>query len=430
MNFQRFIISGVLCCLQFALFAQGKDLSQEIMRYIETYRGIAQEEMLRSGVPASITLAQGIHESNIGKSVLATEAKNHFGIKCHKEWTGPGYTYDDDAKGECFRVYESAIHSYRDHSDFLTSRPRYASLFTLDRKDYKGWASGLKAAGYATNPKYPEIIVRLIEEYSLQQYDEFSGAVYAEKKEAEKPAPVQPQVDAAPEVVSFAEIGSHNGIPSVLLERAAKPAEVAAHYSVPLKSLLAYNDMDEGDVFRANDRVYFAEKKKIGASSFHTVAHGENMWSIAQQHGIKLQKLYERNKMRMNDQPMAGESIYLQERRISAPSTMSYEAYLKSVSQTKNVTSADVAKPAFEAQTVTASVEKIYTPVTSKIAVEAVEYSNNFNDDGTRYYVVEPKETLYAISRMFGVSVEQLKNWNNLAGNEIKVGQMLIVRKP
>jgi LysM repeat protein len=414
-----------------SVFAQSKELKPEIIQYIETYRSIAQEEMLRSGIPASITLAQGIHESNIGKSVLATDAKNHFGIKCHKEWAGPSYTYDDDAIGECFRVYNNAEHSYRDHSDFLTSRSRYAGLFTLDRKDYKGWATGLKAAGYATNPKYPEILVRLIEEYKLHEYDDFNNATYASKPVEKKvETPVAKTEPETPAVLEFQTIGSHNGIACVVLERKATPAEVAAKYNIALDDLLSYNEMEEGDIFRESDRVYFAHKKKVGETELHTVEHGESMWTISQKHGVKLHKLYEKNRMKMNDQPVAGETIYLQTKRETEARTMSYEAFLKAQEQPRNVLTAEVEKPIFnEDKIVTASTEKIYQPITSKVAVTNISSIDFENANITRYYEVQPKETLYSIARMFNLSVGQLSDWNNLNGTDIKVGQQLIVGK-
>jgi len=142
--------------------------------YFETYKQIAIEEMHKSGVPASITLAQGYLESGKGVSELATKSNNHFGIKCKKSWTGEKVYHDDDAKGECFRKYDSVLASYRDHSEFLKSRPWYAPLFKLERTDYKGWAVGLKQAGYATNPKYPVLLVSIIERYDLSRFDKVS----------------------------------------------------------------------------------------------------------------------------------------------------------------------------------------------------------------------------------------------------------------
>jgi flagellum-specific peptidoglycan hydrolase FlgJ len=142
-----------------------------VQEYIQKYKDIAKEDMIKYGIPASITLGQGILESGAGTGPLSVQANNHFGIKCHKEWTGESIKYDDDAEAECFRKYNNAEESYRDHSLFLTSRPRYASLFQLPINDYKSWAKGLKEAGYATDPNYPTKLYLLIERYNLQQYD-------------------------------------------------------------------------------------------------------------------------------------------------------------------------------------------------------------------------------------------------------------------
>src|SRR5215203_6696321 len=139
-----------------------------IRQYIDTYKEIAMEEMKRTGVPASITLAQGIHETGAGQSALVRKSNNHFGIKCKSEWVGESVSHDDDARGECFRKYNDPLESYRDHSDFLKNRSHYAFLFKLDPTDYEAWSYGLKKAGYATNPKYPQILIKLIRDYDLQ----------------------------------------------------------------------------------------------------------------------------------------------------------------------------------------------------------------------------------------------------------------------
>lgn len=148
-----------------------KVTTEIVLKYIDDFKDIAKNNMVQYGIPASITLAQGILESGSGVGSLSQRANNHFGIKCHKEWTGPSVTHDDDAAQECFRKYEHPSESYRDHSYFLTSRSRYAGLFDLPKDDYKAWARGLKAAGYATDPKYPDKLISLIERYQLQQYD-------------------------------------------------------------------------------------------------------------------------------------------------------------------------------------------------------------------------------------------------------------------
>jgi flagellum-specific peptidoglycan hydrolase FlgJ len=157
-----------------------------VVAYINQFKEIAKKSMINLGVPASITLAQGILESGAGTGALSVQANNHFGIKCHKEWNGSSVKYDDDAKDECFRKYKHAEESYRDHSIFLTSRPWYASLFLLPKEDYKSWARGLKKAGYATDVKYPEKLIGIIEKFQLQQYDaEVLGITYIFKEKNE-----------------------------------------------------------------------------------------------------------------------------------------------------------------------------------------------------------------------------------------------------
>src|SRR5215470_14733042 len=141
-----------------------------IRNYVFTYKELAIAEMQRTGVPASITLAQGIHETDAGTSELVRKSNNHFGIKCKDDWRGPSVSHDDDARGECFRKYDAPEQSYKDHSDFLKTRSNYASLFKLDPTDYEGWAYGLKKAGYATNPKYAQILIKLIQDYNLEDY--------------------------------------------------------------------------------------------------------------------------------------------------------------------------------------------------------------------------------------------------------------------
>lgn len=149
-----------------------KVTTEMVLKYIDDFKNIAKDNMHQHGIPASITLAQGILESGVGQGSLSKKANNHFGIKCHKEWTGPSVRHDDDSAQECFRKYDDPADSYRDHSLFLTSRSRYASLFDLPSDDYKGWAKGLRAAGYATDTKYPDKLISLIERYQLNQYDE------------------------------------------------------------------------------------------------------------------------------------------------------------------------------------------------------------------------------------------------------------------
>jgi len=187
--------------------------------YIKTYSSIAVEEMNRSGIPASITLAQGILESGSGKSVLASKANNHFGIKCHKNWVGSRTYHDDDEKGECFRVYKDPNNSYKDHSKFLTSRSRYSKLFELKPYDYEGWARGLSRAGYATDRRYPAKLVAIIERYELYQYDEqVLGKKYKKKQRDNSKEYIVSKGDTLYSIsrkygVSVNDLKSWNGLP-------------------------------------------------------------------------------------------------------------------------------------------------------------------------------------------------------------------------
>jgi flagellum-specific peptidoglycan hydrolase FlgJ len=184
----KFINCFIIACLLLAsssLHAQKKEL---VLNYIATYKDLAIDEMKRTGIPASITLAQGIHESGAGNSELAAASNNHFGIKCKSNWTGETVSHDDDKKAECFRKYPSVADSYKDHSDFLKNSPRYAFLFDINPSDYAQWANGLRKAGYATNPKYPEALIKLIEDYGLQEYTDL--AVSSVKEPAITAVPV------------------------------------------------------------------------------------------------------------------------------------------------------------------------------------------------------------------------------------------------
>lgn len=167
MKITNYVLTAYMLLLTPFLHAQKSEI---ITRYINQYKDLAIREMERTGVPAAITLAQGIHESGAGKSDLAAASNNHFGIKCKSGWTGETVRHDDEKKDECFRKYPSVEDSYKDHSDFLKNSTRYAFLFQLDPVDYTQWAYGLKKAGYAGNPKYPEVLIKLIEDYGLQEY--------------------------------------------------------------------------------------------------------------------------------------------------------------------------------------------------------------------------------------------------------------------
>lgn len=271
--------------------------------YIEKYSDLAIKEMKRTGVPASITLAQGILESNAGRSALAVKGNNHFGIKCHNDWKGKTMRYDDNAPKECFRVYPHAEASFRDHSDFLRSKDRYKSLFELKQTDYKGWAHGLKKAGYATDPSYASKLIRIIEDYELYRFDK--GVKVSVKPPLEIEAPKLVRTEEVMDMnyresMSFStarKVYTQNGVPFVYAERGESYASIAASNGLFLKEILRFNDCDRDEGLVPGSMVYLAKKKAQGPAgvSKYVVEHdGETLKDIAQRFGIRyaaLQKL-------------------------------------------------------------------------------------------------------------------------------------------
>lgn len=289
-----------------SVLAQNKITHEE---YIMTYKETAIDKMEEYGIPASITLAQGILESGIGNSELARKANNHFGIKCHKGWTGKTFHMDDDAKNECFRKYKSPEESYRDHSIFLTTRDRYAKLFTLKVTDYKGWAHGLKKAGYATNPKYPQLLIRIIEENMLYEFDRGVTPTYLAST-SPLPPPVEPENDQpinipAPadyDLVEIWETGRkvyiNNGVKFIFSEAGDSYSDIAADFEIYSWQLPKYNEVDKKLPLKEGQMIYIEKKKRKNKEiDTHTVRSSESMHSIAQLYGIKLYNLNKINKI-------------------------------------------------------------------------------------------------------------------------------------
>ncbi len=269
--------------------------------YIEKYSDLAIEEMYRTGVPASITLAQGLLESGNGLSELAVKGNNHFGIKCHNTWTGAKVYHDDDRKGECFRKYDSPEESFRDHSDFLRYRDRYKFLFDYELTDYKSWAYGLKSAGYATDPKYPEKLIRLIEEYELYQYDSMQPAE-AEKEAQHIPEPPTQLEQARPltvgqrEVFRFAlsrQMYSQNGVPFVYAEEGETYESIARSYRLFRKEILKFNDLKEDVDLLPGTVVYLQKKKKAAHPGLdrYVVEEGQTLREISQRYAVRMKSL-------------------------------------------------------------------------------------------------------------------------------------------
>jgi LysM repeat protein len=264
---------------------QAQSRSKQYEEYIKKYRDIAVEEMERYHIPASITLAQGLLESGAGQGTLARKSNNHFGIKCGGDWRGKSVKHDDDARDECFRVYKNAADSYRDHSKFLAGRPRYASLFKLDMTDYKGWAHGLKKAGYATNPRYAYQLIDIIERYDLYKYDKKGGLKWMK----ENPNPHQPYLA--------------NGLVYVIGRSGDTWKSLSKEFDISKRKLRKYNDLYKDYVIQDGDILYLEKKNRKAQKGniVHVLRHGESMYSISQKYGIRLKRLYKMNKMKPED---------------------------------------------------------------------------------------------------------------------------------
>lgn len=284
-------------------FAQSAEV---IKNYIDRYKEVAIEEMQRTGVPAAITLAQGIHETGAGTSDLVLKSNNHFGIKCKTEWNGPAVYHDDDARGECFRKYDDPIQSYRDHSDFLKNRPYYASLFKLDPLDYKAWSYGLKKAGYATNPKYPQILIKLIEDYNLQDYTlvamnlkqpDTNNASFASNSTTIQPETAQTAKVEKKDLKQIypSTVFKINNTKVLLVLKGTSFLKVATENEIGLSRLFDFNDMPEQEVAADDQLVFLQRKRKVGEKEFHIVEEGETVYDIAQSEGIRLEQLMELN---------------------------------------------------------------------------------------------------------------------------------------
>jgi LysM repeat protein len=298
--------------------------NETILNYIETYKEMAINEMQRTGVPASIKLAQGIHETMAGTSWLVRESNNHFGIKCKSTWSGESVKHDDDLKGECFRKYPSAEDSYKDHSDFLRNGQRYSFLFSLDPTDYKSWANGLKKAGYATSPKYAAVIIRLIEDYHLQDYSLIALGKLEKPNPDETipagPAPAVTEVAPDPSKPVYPEGEFRiNDTKVVYVRKGTSYYSIARHFDVDLAKIFEYNEIPRADITDSDQLVYLQKKNKIGSREFHTVQPGETLHDIAQLEGIKLESLLEMNGLRSGDQPEVGEQLSLKKKTTILP---------------------------------------------------------------------------------------------------------------
>jgi LysM repeat protein len=407
----RIIFFFLLISANVILHAQRPD---DIVLYINTYKQIAIDEMQRTGVPAAIKLAQGIHETQAGTSELVKKSNNHFGIKCKNTWTGDKVYHDDDARAECFRSYAEPEQSYRDHSDFLKASPRYAFLFELDPTDYKAWADGLRKAGYATNYRYAQILVKIIEDYNLEQYSLIAMGKLQPSDEVlvSNPEPVnntssiviqavkpsangaaitkemtEPKLELAKPSYPPGEF-SINNAKCVFVKQGTSFLTVAEQHHVSFAHLLDFNDLNDGDVLKSDQLIFLQRKRKTGANEFHMVQAGETLYDICQSEGIRKESLLAANFLTENMEPAAGEKLYLQDKANARP---------------------------LLAEEKKAIMNEVVIDTTTAPA-EATTHT------------VQTKETLYSISKKYGISLDQLKAWNKLDSLDVKIGQQLLIR--
>jgi hypothetical protein len=287
--------------------------------YINKYSGIAISEMKRSGIPASITLAQGMIESDNGYGLLAREGNNHFGIKCHNTWDGEKFYHDDDAKNECFRKYKSAEESFRDHTDFLTKTKRYAPLFELDPDDYKGWAKGLKKCGYATHPDYDYHLITLIEEEKLYEFDK--GVVITRTMPVEVSTSKRAQRFASQPSDEFSvrigrKIFMRNRVDYIQVKSDDSFEKLCKELDLLRFELKKYNELSDEYVLKAGDILYLQPKRNKAEPGFgyHIVKEGETMHDIAQLYGVKMRSLRKLNRMEAGTEPTVGQKLSLRKK--------------------------------------------------------------------------------------------------------------------
>lgn len=372
-------LSIVTTLLLFSGFLYAQKITPE--QYINTYKNLAIAEMKRTGIPASITLAQGLLETESGNSDLVQKSNNHFGIKCKSTWTGESVTHTDDAPNECFRKYGKPEDSYRDHSDYLSTSARYASLFKLDAADYRGWCYGLKKCGYATNPRYPQILMSNIEKYNLQQFDSgdtsaeeeiFADAKIINQNNEIKTIAIAPvAIDEKAIDNSLKGKTSFNKLKALFANKGTSLLAIATKADLPLAKLLEYNDLKTDGLLPEDQWIYLERKLKEGNRDYYIALERESLYDISQNNGVQLQAL----------------------------------AQLNNMTETETVSKG------------------------KKIRLRASAVADNNPQPKEKVHTVLPKEGLYAISKKYNVPVQQIKEINALSDDSLRPGQQLIISK-
>ena len=409
--------------------------AQDKESYILKYRDIAVSEMHRTGIPASIKLAQAILESASGRSELARAANNHFGIKCGSEWRGQGYHLKDDdrnAHGQlvnsCFRVFSSVEESFLAHSDFLTDpnkARRYGDLFSLAPNDYKGWAEGLQRGGYATNPRYARLLIQIIEEQQLYTYDvrRTDADLATHFRQWDRPDLKTSDNDRYAYTVRF-----QNELPFILAHGGESIREISKRLDVPARRLVRFNESvdDKRAGLQDGVRIYLQEPKRKyhGDQKTHTVSQGETMLTIARDYGVKSKVLRKRNNLADDCEPLPGSKLALRGKQKKTIRCASEHSIIASApgnqvppASPAPVTPAQARVVQNEPRTETIHVETASTGLSSLFMSKTIAYT------------VQPKDTLYGIATQHGLSVSELKKINNLSSDIIHPGQSLKVMK-
>lgn len=388
---------------------------EQIIQYIETYAPLAIKEMNRTGFPASIKIAQGIHESGAGRSNLVSRSNNHFGIKCKSSWEGEKVYHDDDEEGECFRKYESAEASYIDHSDYLKSQSRYAFLFEYDTDDHVSWAWGLKKAGYATSSVYAETIIKYVETYQLNELNQFADAaedeidlteyftmlrsnLYSTKtsnannyKTSSAKAESQKAFDEVEEKIRAnntkksnalypSGVFKINGSKVIFADEGTSLLSLAKKYKIQASSILLFNELPKNtSVLKKDQLIYLQRKKKAGKKTFHQVKKGETLSDISQKEGVQLASILKFNKLKTGQSPTPGQRILLK------------EPINKSITKNTN--------------------------------------TRNSSNGKTDIHIVKNGESLWTIARKYNVTVSSIKSANKLKSEDLDIGQSLKILK-
>jgi LysM repeat protein len=377
--------------------------------YIETYATLAIKEMARTGFPASIKIAQGILETDAGRSMLVQKSNNHFGLKCKSNWTGEKVYHDDDEQGECFRKYPGAYESYLDHSDYLKSQTRYAFLFGYDPNDYDSWAWGLKKAGYATNPIYAQTLIKNIEKYNLNELnsikqDSDSSNLTAYFYALENNLIVQPiakleQSNNKTEEIKNVSFGRQsdenyritnnksqnyptgtfkiNGLKVIYANKGTSLLAIAKKHHLQLSGILSWNELrSENAILDEDQLIYLQKKKKTGKENFYIVQSHENMRDISQKTGIQLSSIMSLNRLKQGMTPATGEKISLKKPVKERP---------------------DLAK----------------------------NISSKKNKNSISLHVVKQGESLYTIAKKYSTSIDSIKYTNAMTEDDLQIGQTL-----